>query len=273
MVSIMRVLILCLSACIVSPANDDETGIEPDVDVDGDSDSDSDGDGDSDSDTDLSEPWTAEAISFDFSGAIIGGEIVDGAILSGKRHDASFGISLMATGDSDLQDCNVHYAVAGAPSAVHAKTFDGYWRSWDFSGFAIDEMSGDCESMESIFYDYGYDVVKYGSLEQLLAAFTIHMGLEDITNVDPGIENEWREHWGFGDWDEDLPYLAAGGLFLQPFHVTWEMNVFQGYEMDTKTMEVEGDGFDLVPIPLKGALDVPDGFYTSSPMFVIGTRL
>jgi hypothetical protein len=270
MVSNMRALILCLAACIVRPPDYDETGIEPDVDVDGDSDSDTDGDSDTDTATEPT-PWNATAISFDFSGAILGGEIVDGAILSGERHDASFGLSLMSTAETGLRNCNVRYHVAGAPTSDQSADFsENYWRSWDFSGLAIEESSKDCASLDSVFTqetdDYG------GSLESLLAFFDIQLGLEDMALVPSYVVEEWSEHWSFGDWDADAPYLAAGGLYLGfPFNAAYEMNVFQGYAMDPKTMEVEGDGFDLVPLTMKGADDVPDGFYTSSPMFVIGT--
>ena len=269
MVSTMRVLILCLAACIVRPP-EDETGLEPDVDTDGDSDSDTDGDADTDTGSEA-DPWNASAISFDFSGAILGGEIVDGAILSGERHDASFGLSLMSTSEAGLRNCNVRYEVAGAPTTVDGDDFDeDYWRSWDFSAIAGEETGKDCATLVSVFE---IAVAAHGgSVESLLAFLEIQMGLEDMSLVSPQITEEWSEHWSFGDWDEDEPYLAAGGLYLAyPFQAAYEMNVFQGFAMDPKTMEVEGDGFDLVPIPMKGAADVPDGFYTSSPMFIIGT--
>jgi hypothetical protein len=99
------------------------------------------------------------------------------------------------------------------------------------------------------------------------------MGLEDMSVVDDYIMDEWSEHWSFGDWDDDVPYLAAGGLYIgKRFNAAYEMNVFQGFAIDPETMEVEGDGFDLVPVSMKGAEDVPDGFYTSSPMYIIGTE-
>ncbi len=265
----MRAVILCLSACIVGPPKENDTGLEPDVDADGDSDTDGDGDGDSDSDTDGSNPWNAQAISFDFSGAIIGGEIVDGAILSGKRHDASFSLSLMMTDPLELRNCNVRYKVAGAPSSPGEGDFANYWRSWDFSALTIHEMSGECDSLVSVFHS---DISDQGGFEELLAWFHLQMGLEDIALVDSSVESDWAEHWSFGKWEDDRPYLAAGGLYLlDPFQAAYEMNVFQGYAMDPETMEVEGDGFDLIPLVLEGAPDVPDGFYTSSPMYVIGT--
>jgi hypothetical protein len=111
-----------------------------------------------------------------------------------------------------------------------------------------------------------------GSLEGLLDYLHIQMGLKDMAVVPSYITDEWAKHWSFGNWKTDEPYLAAGGLYIgQPFAAAYEMNVFQGYAMDPDTMEVLGDGFDLVPLEMKGAEDVPDGFYTSSPMFVIGT--
>jgi hypothetical protein len=271
MVTDMRVLILCLAACIVPKPNDHETGLEPDVDTDGDSDSDSDGDADTDTATKTDEPWNASAISFDFSGAIIGGEIRDGAILSGKRHDATFGLSLMSTVDDGLRNCNVQYHVGGAPTSVEHDYFDSdYWRSWDFSSLDIEEAGDDCASLYSVFRLRLED--HSGTLEALLDYLHIQMGLKDMSVVPDYITNEWSKHWSFGDWNTDEPYLAAGGLYIgQPFAAAYEMNVFQGYAIDPKTMEVLGDGFDLIPLEMKGAEDVPDGFYTSSPMFVIGT--
>jgi hypothetical protein len=271
MVSDMRVLILCLAACIVQPPDDNETGLEPDVDADGDSDSDADGDADTDTATETPEPWNASAISFDFSGAIIGGEIVDGAILSGKRHAATFGLSLMSTSATGLRNCNVQYYVAGAPSSVDHDYFDSdYWRSWDFAQLDIEEAGDDCASLEEVFR---LKLSKHGgTLEGLLDYLHIQMGLKDMSDVPDYITNEWSKHWSFGDWTSDEPYLAAGGLYIgQPFGAAYEMNVFQGYAMDPDTMEVLGDGLDLVPLEMNGAEDVPDGFYTSSPMFVIGT--
>ncbi len=266
----MRALIVCLAACIVPKSDDNETGIEPDVDVDGDSDSDADGDTDTDTAT-TPEPWNASAISFDFSGAILGGEIVDGAILSGKRHDATFGLSLMSTSESGLRNCNVQYHVANTPSSVEHDDFDSdYWRSWDFSNLAIEEAGEDCASLYSVFRLRLED--HSGSLEALLDYLHIQMGLEDMSVVPSYVTDEWAEHWSFGDWETDEPFLAAGGLYIgQPFGAAYEMNVFQGFAMDPETMEVEGEGFDLVPLQMKGADDVPDGFYTASPMFVIGT--
>jgi hypothetical protein len=111
-----------------------------------------------------------------------------------------------------------------------------------------------------------------GSLEDLLAYLDVQMGLKDMSLVSSSIRGEWADHWSYGDWETDEPYLAAGGLYIgQPFGDSYEMNVFQGFAMDPETMEVLGDGFDLIPLPMKDAEDVPDGFYTSSPMFVIGT--
>jgi len=271
MVSDMRALILCLAACIVQPPDDNETGMEPDVDADGDADSDADGDADTDTASESPEPWNASAISFDFSGAIIGGEIVDGAILSGKRHTATFGLSLMSNSESGLRNCNVQYRVAGAPSSVDGDSFESdYWRSWDFSQLDIEEAGEDCDSLFSVFRVRLED--HSGSLESLLDYLHIQMGLKDMSVVPSYITTEWAEHWSFGDWKTDEPYLAAGGLYIgQPFGAAYEMNVFQGYAMDPDTMEVLGDGFDLIPLEMKGAEDVPDGFYTSSPMFVIGT--
>ena len=270
MVSDMRALILCLAACIVQPPDDNETGMEPDVDADGDSDSDADGDADTDTATETPERWNASAISFDFSGAIIGGEIVDGAILSGKRHDATFGLSLMSSPDGGLRNCNVQYHVAGAPSSVDDDNFDfDYWRSWDLSALDIEEAGEDCASLESVFQVLLAS--HNGSLEALLSYLDIHMGLKDMSVVPSYITEEWSEHWGFGDWAADEPYLAAGGLYVGYIDHAYEMNAFQGFAMDVETMEVEGDGFDLVPLEMKGADDVPDGFYTSSPMFIIGT--
>ena len=270
MVSTMRALILCLPACIVSPP-DDETGLEPDVDADGDSDSDTDGDADTDT-AGEADPWNASAISFDFSGAILGGEIVDGAILSGARRDASFGLSLMSTVEAGLRNCNLRYDVAGAPTSVGGGHFnENYWRSWDFSDIAAEESGDDCATLVSVFHvalaDHG------GSLESLLAYLDVHMGLEDMSFVSSQTTEDWADHWSFGKWEDDVPYLAAGGLYLAyPFQAAYEMNVFQGFAMDPKTMEVEGDEFDLVPVAMKGAEDVPDGFYTSSPMYIIGTK-
>jgi hypothetical protein len=270
MVTIMRALTLFCFACIVRPPDEDETGLEPDVDTDADADSDADGDADTDTGPEA-DPWNASAISFDFSGAILGGEIVDGAILSGAFHDASFGLSLMSTGEDGFRNCNVRYEVAGAPTSVDGKAFDDdYWRSWNFTDLGAEETGKDCATLASVFR---VDVADHGgSVESLLAFFEIQMGLEDMSVVHDSITDEWSEHWSFGDWEEDEPYLAAGGLYLAyPFEAAYEMNVFQGYAMDPKTMEVEGDGFELVPIAMKGAEDVPDGFYMSSPMFIIGT--
>jgi hypothetical protein len=268
MVSDMRVLILCLAACIVRPPDDNETGMEPDVDADGDSDSDADGDADTDTATEP-EPWNASAISFDFSGAIIAGDLVDGAIVSGKRHDATLSLSLMSSPSAGLRNCNVQYHVAKAPSSVEQYGFDvDYWR--DFSQLAIEETGEDCASLYSVFRQPLNQ--HSGSLEELLRYLDIHMGLKDMSVVPSYITDEWRDHWSFGDWATDEPYLAAGGLLVaNPFGTAYEMDVFQGYAMDLETLEVQSDGFDLVPLEMKGADDVPDGFYTSSPMYIIGT--
>jgi hypothetical protein len=269
MVSDMRAWTLLLSACIVPPSGVTETGLEPDVDADGDADSDTDGDGDSDTDTGASEPWNVTAISFDFAGAIVGGELVDGAILAGKRHDASFGLSLMSTDANDLRNCNLRYRVAGAPVSMEDPEFSGYWRSWDISGVEVDETTGDCDSIASIFRDHRVDDPL--ELEAVVASLDIHMGLEDIGSVWSGTLEEWAQHWGSGSWKEDVPYLAAGALYLAEFGAAFEMNVFQAYAIDPVTLAVEGDGTNLVPLELEGAPDAPDGFYTSSPMYIIGT--
>lgn len=271
MVSDMRALILCLAACIVQPSDDNETGLEPDVDADGDSDSDADGDADTDTATETPEPWNASAMSFDFSGAIIGGELVDGAILAGKRHDATFGLSLMSSPSAGLRNCNVQYHVAGAPTSVQQGDIDlNYWRFWDFSQLTIEETGEDCASLYSVFR---LPLAAHGgSLEALLAYLDVHMGLKDMSEVNSLITGDWSEHWSFGDWDADEPYLAAGGLYVgEPFYSAYEMDVFQGFAMDLETMEVQGDGLDLIPLTMKGADDVPDGFYTASPMYIIGT--
>jgi hypothetical protein len=268
MVSSMRALILLLPACIVSPP-EDETGLEPDVDVDGDADSDTDSDADSDTDTG-GQPWNADAISFDFSGAILGGELVDGAIVSGKRHEASFSLSLMSVQAPGFRNCNVRYLVAGAPGSVDAESFGkDYWRSWSFADVDVEELTGECDSLISVFRN---EVADFGSLEVLLRSSDIQIGIEDMDALDSSTVGEWSENWSFGIWKEDVPYLAAGGLSMLPFGSAYEMNVFQAYAIDAATMEVESIGDDLVPLELQGAPDVPDGFYTSSPMYIIGTQ-
>jgi hypothetical protein len=268
----MRNLVLAtlggsLVSCIVSPSVDRETGIEPDVDTDADSDTDSDSDGDTDTDADTEDsPWNANAVSFDFAGAVIGGEIVDGATLLGTTYVASFSVSLMSTSGSSVRTCNVEYDVAGAPagSEQHFQS-DTYWRSWDFSAFPIAATSGECEALTAVF---GRD---FDDLEAMLGSFQMQMGLENINEVRPETEEDWEKGWGFGDWEEDRPYLAAGALYISPFAAAYEMNVFQAYEMDIETLDILANGKILTPLPLAHYEDAPDGFYQSSPMYVIGT--
>ena len=131
-------------------------------------------------------------------------------------------------------------------------------------------MGEDCASIYSVFRVPLTD--HSGSLEALLAYLDIHMGLKDMSVVPGYVTDEWSQHWSFGDWATDEPFLAAGGLYVgYPFDAAYEMDVFQGYAMDVETMEVQGDGVELIPLEMKGADDVPDGFYTSSPMYIIGT--